>query len=100
MCGKVPKFPDRCKETCNPATRIALFFEGLWNYISHHLHDSRCQKRCLEYLVQYGGNLKMYTNQQETTEDIAKRRKKKSILGMIDEYCEFIASYYLSILDQ
>ena len=50
---------------------------------------ARNRRRCLEYLVQYGGDLKKLTYEmRETTKDIAVRRGKSSIVAMIEEYCE------------
>ncbi len=66
--------------------------ECLCNLVPHGFQGSACQRRCLEYLVQYGGDLKKCTyQQQETTKDIAVRRGKSSIVDVIDEYCEILS---------
>ncbi len=95
LSGRVPLFTEELKKGYNPLLLVRSWLVNFWSLTSYTLHDSQCQKQCLEYLVQYGGDLNINNNQQETPKDIAKRRQKKAIVGMIDEYCEFVqeASY-------
>lgn len=67
---------------------LHLCLKSLRNILTFQFYDSYCRRRCLEYLVQYGGDLQKHTYQDESTKDIAQRRKKKAIVNMINEYCE------------
>ena len=101
LSGKVPrKLQKEEDESCccyhssvnGPCLRCV---DGICNLLPHSLRDSKRRRRCLEYLVQYGGDLQMYTYQkQETTKDIAERRGKTSVVDVIDEYCKnLVASF-------
>ena len=87
--GAVPGFSN-LKGIHNPFTGAYLCIKGLWNIISYHFYDSHCRRRCLEYLVQYGGNINEPTSHDETTKDIAKKRRKESLVYMINEYCKIV----------
>lgn len=63
--------------------------DNILSLLPHNLSESRCRRRCLEYLVQYGGDLQMYTYQkQETAKDIAVRCGKTAVVDVINEYCK------------
>lgn len=57
--------------------------------MSYHLHDANCQKRCLEYLVCFGGDWKMASKKQETIQEIAIKEQKDSIVELINEYSKY-----------
>ena len=72
--------------------------EGLCTIMTK-IHSSHCQRRCLQYLVQYGGDLKKCTYQnQETTRDIAVRRGKTAVVTVIDEYCKMLVTVVVVVV--
>ena len=86
--GRSPRFPHGIYEARNPIIGLRLWMEGLRNILSYHLHDSNSQRRCLEYLICFGGDWKLTSHKQENTKDIAVQRMKESIVEMIKEYSE------------
>ena len=95
--GRIP----RPKNTNNSTAGLDLLcsdlcqcLDGVCSFLPHNLADSCSRKRCLEYLVQYGGDLKTSTyGGKESTKDIAERCGKSSVVRMINEYCEFVKSH-------
>ncbi len=93
LSGGVPRKLKKDKSSCCDHSFVngmcLQCIDGICNLLPHNRRDSKCRRRCLEYLVQYGGDLQMYTYQkQETTKDIAEQRGKTSVVNVIDEYCK------------
>ena len=72
-------------ETKNPLVGV----RGVFNLLAFHLRDAQLQCSCLEYLVQYGGDLRVQSFSRETTRDIAVRMRKMKIVTLIENYCEW-----------
>ena len=62
---------------------------GFANLLVYHFRDARLQCSCLEYLVQYGGDLRVQSFSRETPRDIAVRMRKMNIVTLIENYCEW-----------
>lgn len=99
LSGKIPRgmqddyenYINNYSSSSTPEEEDCCCTETLSSLVPDSLQGSRSQRRCLEYLVQYGGDLKKCTyQQQETTKDIAIRRGKTSVVDMINEYCKTI----------
>ena len=94
LSGRVPKELERDEILCcskhDCVNRACMqCIDSICSLLPHHRRGTKKRRRCLEYLVQYGGDLQRYTYQkQETTKDIAQRRGKTSVVNVIDEYCE------------
>lgn len=68
----------------------------MFNFLSHYLRDSQLQRRILEYLVIYGGDLRAQSLTRETPRDIAVRRRMMDVVRMIEEYCKPMNYMYMS----
>ena len=66
-----------------------LLGAGFYNKLAYHLRDRKVRRRCLEYLVEFGGDLGILTLSKETVRDIAVRMRKMNIVQFIEEYCKF-----------
>ena len=86
--GRTPSFPPAISTTRNPLKGTYYCVKGVYDYLSHYLHDSQAQRRILEYLVIYGGDLRAQSLSRETPRDIAVRRRMMDIVRTIEEYCE------------
>lgn len=91
--GKLAWRFRKSTDNIKPLDDICLCAEEVVSLLPHNILTAQCQRRCLEYLVQFGGDLEMCSyQQQETTMDIAKRRGKASVVDMIEEYCKRLHS--------
>ena len=86
--GRTPTFPSAISTTRNPFKGIYYCGKGVFNFLSHYLRDSQLQRRILEYLVIYGGDLRAQSLTRETPRDIAVRRRMMDVVRMIKEYCK------------
>ena len=88
--GRTPNFPSGIYTTRNPLKATYYCLKGVFSVLSHYLHDSHLQRRILEYLVIYGGDLRAQSLGRETPRDVAVRRRMMEIVRMIEEYCKSI----------
>jgi hypothetical protein len=86
--GRTPTFPSAISTTRNPLKGIYYCSKGVFSFLSHYLRDSQLQRRILEYLVIYGGDLRVQSLTRETPRDIAVRRRMMDVVRMIEEYCK------------
>lgn len=88
--GRTPTFPSAISTTRNPVKGTYYCAKGIYDVLSHYLYDSKVQRRILEYLVIYGGDLRAQSLSRETPRDIAVRRRMMEIVRTIEEYCELL----------
>ena len=86
--GTNPRFPSKLSNTKNSLTGSYRCVKGICNKIVYYVHDSKQQVSILQYLVEYGGELRVQSNTRETTRDIAVRLRKMDIVDMIEKYCK------------
>ena len=86
--GRPPRFPTGIM-TKNPLVGLLLWCRGVFNLLAYHLHDAQLQCSCLEYLVQYGGDLSVQSFAHETTRDVAVRMRKMAIVTAVENHCEW-----------
>ena len=94
--GRTPTFPSAISTTRNPLKGIYYCGKGVFNFLSHYLRDSQLQRRILEYLAIYGGDLRAQSLTRETPRDIAVRRRMMDVVRMIEEYCKPMNYMYMS----
>ena len=54
--------------------------------MSYKFQYANRQRRCLEYLICFGGDWKITSDQHETVQDIAVKEQKDSIVELLNKY--------------